>query len=451
MLAGLVRIVVPLIGLAGAVLGARYMFQNPPESRRGKPRRLARLVEVRQVSPTSHKAIVEAMGHVRPARQVQLRPKVAGPIEWVNKQLEPGAVFDTGGELMRIEQRDYEIAKLRRESEVKIAESQVTEARKRLAMARKDLQVERGAQAVALQDYEALGEEIAEENRDLVLRKPQLEAARAEVEAAQAAVESATAALTSAGLALEEAQLDVKRTTIVAPFPVVVVAKRVDKGDTVSTSTPVVELMGTEEFWVEVSLPQSDLRWIVLPRGKQTPGSTVRVYNPAAWGPKVYRTGKVIRQLPGVDQAGRMARILVSIPDPLGLKDPEAQELLAEDYVKAEIYGRELENIIDLPRSLVRSGDQVWILTDEGKLEIRPIDIAYRSRDIVAVQGGLAAGERVVVTDLAAPVEGMDLRTAGQGPPSARASSQDDAQAGGSEQTATETNALTDAAPEARP
>ena len=44
-------------------------------------------------------------------------------------------------------------------------------------------------------------------------------------------------------------------------------------------------------------------------------------------------------------------------------------------------------------------------------LEIRRLDIVYRGHDHVLVADGVRAGERLVITDLAAPVEGMPLRS----------------------------------------
>ena len=46
----------------------------------------------------------------------------------------------------------------------------------------------------------------------------------------------------------------------------------------------------------------------------------------------------------------------------------------------------------------------------DDTLEIRKVDIVFRGHDQVLVADGVKAGERLVVTDLAAPVAGMPLR-----------------------------------------
>jgi len=108
-----------------------------------------------------------------------------------------------------------------------------------------------------------------------------------------------------------------------------------------------------------------------------------------------------------------MARVLVSIDDPLSLEtdDPAVPPLFVGCYPRAEIIGRSFDSIVAVPRHLVRNGDQVWVMNEDDVLEIRKIDVVYRTRDEILVRGGLDPGERVVVTELSAPVEGMPLRT----------------------------------------
>jgi hypothetical protein len=58
-------------------------------------------------------------------------------------------------------------------------------------------------------------------------------------------------------------------------------------------------------------------------------------------------------------------------------------------------------------------------MDEEGKLEIRLVQVIFNDVDQVYVSEGLAEGEKLVVTDIAAPVEGMALRIApaeGQSP-----------------------------------
>ena len=84
--------------------------------------------------------------------------------------------------------------------------------------------------------------------------------------------------------------------------------------------------------------------------------------------------------------------------------------LLVNDYMSANIIGRTVEDVIALPRSLLREGDAVWIMNEQNELDIRPVKVVYRGRSHVLVSDGLQSGERVVTTDIAAPIQGMPLR-----------------------------------------
>ncbi len=47
-----------------------------------------------------------------------------------------------------------------------------------------------------------------------------------------------------------------------------------------------------------------------------------------------------------------------------------------------------------IERELVRDGDRLWIMDDQGALDIRPVEIAFRGQDHVLVTGGIRDGER---------------------------------------------------------
>jgi len=404
--------IVPILILSGALWGAKRLKDTAPTVSKRPSVRRATLVATEKAKAANRPLVLEAMGTVMAARQVELRPQVGGRVVWVAAHLIPGGQFQEGEPLMRLEKSDFELAVSQRKSEVQMAEAALEEARQRLTLAESNLKLEMGNQAVAQRELELLKEEIEDENQDLILRRPQLEAAKADVEAAEAAVASAEASLESARSRLEEARLDLERTEILAPFNVVVEERLVDQGDTVSMGSPLVRLVGSDEFWVKVSLPQGELKWVSFPAEGGEVGSEVRIFNESAWGNEVHRIGHVVRLLPSVDSDGRMAHVLVSIEDPLGFKGEKGSipSLLMESYVRAEIVGPSFPSLMVVRREKVHEGDRVWIMNDKDLLEMRKVKVRYRGRDEIIIESGLEEGERIVVTDLSAPVEGMSLR-----------------------------------------
>ena len=81
----------------------------------------------------------------------------------------------------------------------------------------------------------------------------------------------------------------------------------------------------------------------------------------------------------------------------------------------------QVNGVIRLDRSLLRGEDRVWVMGADGRLQIRNVAIPFRGADSVLVTDGLAAGEQLVTTDLAAPVEGMVLRSDSDALPAAAA------------------------------
>ncbi len=97
--------------------------------------------------------------------------------------------------------------------------------------------------------------------------------------------------------------------------------------------------------------------------------------------------------------------MLVSVPEPLEAKP--APMLLGE-YVRLEIEGRTLEDVTRIPRAALRDNDTVWTVRD-GRLRISPVTVAWRDAATVFVSQGLQSEDRVVTSELGAPVQDMPV------------------------------------------
>ncbi|UCG48795.1 MAG: efflux RND transporter periplasmic adaptor subunit [Phycisphaerales bacterium] len=387
LIGGAIKIVLALAIIGGAIFLYRHQIRTSPRAGRKKPPAQAKLVQVIPVRKDDCLTTVIADGIVMPAQQVSLRPQVTGQIVELSADVVPGGIVKAGQNLMRIDHRDYQILVQQRQYDV--------------ARAEKDFKVEQGNQAVAQQEYELLGEVISEEDRELVLRKPQLA--------------SAEAAVASARAAQQKAELDLARCDIMAPFNAIIKEKLIDLGATVSLSTNLVTLIGTDEAWIEVKVWADKLKWLTIPRRNGDSGSSVKIYNTLAWGKDRFRMGRVLCLAGELETQGRLTRLLVAVDDPFCLKpeNRDLPQLLMGSYISAEIQGRTLNSgfPIEVPH-LRENGTAVWIMDDAGRLEVRPVQIAFRGPDRVYVTEGLTENEQLVVTDIAAPVPGMPLRLA---------------------------------------
>ena len=387
LLGGALKIVLVVLILGGAMAVYKHQMDTSPKAQRQKPPRQAKLVRVIPVQKDRCPTVVTAMGPVVPARQVTLQPQVTGRIVDISDALIPGGIVHADDQLIAIDPCDYQVIVRQRQGDV--------------AQAHKNLKVEQGNQAVAKQEYELLGEVITENDRELVLREPQLASSQAALESAEAA--------------LQKAQLDLARCDIRVPFNAIVQDKLVDLGATVSLSTSLVTLIATDEAWIELKVPTGELKWLAIPQKNGEVGSPVKIYNELAWGPNRFRTGRVVRLYGELETGGKLAQLLVSVDDPFCLKpeNHDKPKLLIGSFVNAEIEGRVLESVFPIAWPYLRDNNTaVWVMSDANELDIRPVEVVFAGPERAFIGDGLTEGEPLVLTDIAAPVAGMPLRIA---------------------------------------
>jgi multidrug efflux pump subunit AcrA (membrane-fusion protein) len=97
--------------------------------------------------------------------------------------------------------------------------------------------------------------------------------------------------------------------------------------------------------------------------------------------------------------------VQVSLPAPL---EARPAPILLGEYVRLEIEGTRLQNVIRLPRAALRENDTVWTVHN-ATLTIRPATVVWRDTHTVLISDGLASGETVVTSELASPIDGMPV------------------------------------------
>ncbi|MFW5883506.1 MAG: efflux RND transporter periplasmic adaptor subunit [Verrucomicrobiota bacterium] len=377
--------IVVLLLAAGAV-AYFILTKDPPEQ---SPRAFEGvLVETEALERSEHELNVHVQGVVMPARQVQLRPEVQGKLVEVNPALEPGGLLQEGEFLARIDPRPYEQALDR-------AQAALAEAEANLALAK-------GRNEVAEADWAYFQENTEERpdtiNRSLALREPQLDIAEARVASARAQVDSA--------------RLNLEYTTIRVPFDSVVLQEQIDAGQYVSPQSPMATLVGSDAFWLRAAVPANRLKHLKIPGyNAEVGGGSAAAIRRDYQDSTTERSGEVLRLYSDLEPRGRMARLLIRIDDPLGLGGDadKPMPLLLNSYVRAEISSEASGNYVAVPREAVHGGDEVYLYED-GKLAIRTLDVAWGLPEKVLVEDGLEPGERIIMTNLSSPVEGMKLR-----------------------------------------
>ena len=381
------KIFLPIFTLLAGVAICVSLIMNRTPPKRSQMTAKAPLVEVVVVNPTDESIRVTTRGTVVAAKEISLKAEVSGRTEGLSRSFVEGGRFGKGETILRVDARNYK-------NDLRQAEAQ-------RAQAQAELEIEEGRQAVAKKEWELFADEVSQEeiNRNLALRQPQWDQAQSKLLAAESAV--------------DKAMIDLQRTTVRSPFNAIVVTKDVDDGQYITTQTEIATLVGTDEYWIQVSLPVSKLNKLRIPDLSKK-GANAVVSHEGSHGIVTRKIGFLSRLLGDLDPEGRLARLVVSVPDPLNLKKKlkdRGLPLLLGAYVQVEIDGETLEGVYRVPDKAVREGDRVWVLSNEEQLEIRSIEIAWSYADEVLVSKGLNPGDRVITSPISNAMPGMTLRT----------------------------------------
>ncbi len=379
------RVVLPLAVLGVAVVAAAVLVSTRPPVATQAPTIEPPGVRVHQVTLEEIPLTVTSQGTVRPRTESQLVSEIAGRVLWVAPSFAEGGFFEANDVLVRIDTFDYEQA--------------IVSARSQLAQARLMLAQEEAEADVAAREWADLGRG---DPRELTLRKPQLEDARASVAAAEAN--------------LERAERDLERAEIVAPYAGRVRRKDVDVGQFVTVGASVATIYAVDLAEVRLPLPDEELAYLDLPlsyRGatnQPTPAVTLR----ATFAGETHEwEGRIVRTESEIDPVSRMVHVVAEVRDPYAAGPvPNRPPLAVGMYVQAEIEGRTARDVAVVPRAALRGARQVVVVGPDDRISFRDVDILRTTTDRMFVREGLAPGELVAVSPLDAATDGMRVQLA---------------------------------------
>jgi multidrug efflux pump subunit AcrA (membrane-fusion protein) len=245
----IVRIVLSIVLIAAGIAGARYLIHTKPKANRRPPVKMVPLVKSVPLALDTYRINVPAMGSVIPAQEMVLKVPVGGEIVDMSPEFTVGGVLQENSMVLQIDPKDYELA--------------LQQKQRSLSDAEYAFKLELGRQDVARREWNLLyGEKKTEQvESELALRKPHLEKAQIDIQAAKAE--------------LEQAKINLARTRVTAPFNGLVLNKYVDLGSQVSSQEKLADLVGTDAYWVKVSVPVEYLKWIRIPKDYNEEGAQV--------------------------------------------------------------------------------------------------------------------------------------------------------------------------------
>ncbi len=362
--------------IGGGLLLALMIITGPKAKEKGEaPHAPAVQFAVAHARPTT--ISVNVQGEARPRVEATLAAQVAGRMVWASPKFVDGGSFVEGEVMARVDAADYQLA--------------VVRARAQVAQSQEALTREEAEGELARQDWQALGRG---EPPPLAVREPQLAQARAQLAASEAALRSA--------------ELDLNRASIRAPFTGRVRERRANVGDYVGPGTPVAVMFATETMEIRVPLTDADLASMRLPVGFT---STAANAGPAAHvtsmtGGRIRAwEGRLVRTEASVDARTRLVYGIVEVRDPFSTR--HSAPLAPGMFVSARLEGANSEALVAAPRSALKRNEFVYVVTADNTIDVRQVRPAQTTADEVLFREGVADGERVVVSVLTSPRQGM--------------------------------------------
>lgn len=374
------RILMPVGIFLACIVVAIVLINNPKRAAVYSPEIVPISVRVIKAKEESIQLSVESQGKAQPARQANLSANVAGPVEWVSPSLEAGGYVVEGEPLLRLEMSDFQTGVARSQASFDQAEAEAL---------------------FAASDLQRIGE--------LASRRL---ASEAELQNSERVATVSAARLSEARANLEQAELDAERAILRAPFNSVVASRSVELGQFVNRAQNVALLFDADRIDVRVPLAIKQLGYldVVLGyRGEFSDDEAPDVNLTGNYGGQLYSwKGKLLRTEASIDPNSNTVQSIIRVLQPSPGSD--LIPLPVGLFVEASISGKRLENVISLPRSVIRNNAQVLVVDVENKMSFRDVEIFRLEEERVLISAGLAPGELICVSPIQAVTDGMTVQ-----------------------------------------
>lgn len=361
---------VPLIAAAALTLGGCGEHGNKGRDK-GPPE-----VGFRVMHPTSVALEVDLPGRVSAAQTAEVRPQISGVIQ--KRLFTEGALVHAGQPLYRIDQSLYRAAL--DQAQANLASAQANAEAVQAKAGRFGPLAQQGA--VAAQDYTDVA----------------------------AAARQARASVAQSRAALHTAQINLRFTTVPAPITGRIGRSLFTEGALVTNgqASPMAVISALDPVYVDLQQSSADM----LRLRKQLAADGAAPDAATAWleledGTRYPLPGKIAFTEVTADPSTGTVTLRAQFPNPQGL-------LLPGMFVHAKLAQAKQSNVFLVPQVAVtrdpRGMAQCYVLTRDGKAQLRMVIAQRTLGDAWVVTGGLADGDRVITQGLGKVKPGQPVK-----------------------------------------
>ena len=424
-LRSILNIVLPIIVLAGAVLGAWRMTQNKRQPVQRVPEKVIAKVVAPTIEPLRNEHVrITGYGAARPRTQVKITPQVSGTVIEKSPNFLSGKYVSKGEVLCRIDQIDYELAVERVEKQIELLkahlervsqEEQNLEESARIERQRLELSQSQVEKVTRLVERKAASDnELDQAKETLLAREGQVQNIVNQLALIGPQRAQLEAEIASSKVEIKQAETNLARCVITSPVTGKTLDCNIEVGEQAAAGMICGEIYGTDIMEIPVSMAYSELEWIdkeiVEEGGKieaivewEQPGSEQTI----SW------RGFIERIEAGLEAQTRTAGLVVQINNP---KPNEGRAMLEVNmFCKVTVLGKKLPEVYILSRQAIQPDSSVYVVAG-GKLGKRKVKVArfWGEEAMILPGGGLSQGERVVLNTISKPVIGMVVEAVGE-------------------------------------
>jgi len=364
------------------------------------------LVRVITVERSEIIARVSGFGTVTPARDWRAVARIEGEVIQRGENLAPGNIVDAGTVLFSLDDTDLKLSLAAIDAQISASKIKDDTIRASRDIAQADL---------ALAEAElARQEQLATQG---VVAKSALDGSRRQVLVTRAKMTELSNQITlntaeRAVLTAQRASVDraLEFSKIRAPFDLRITAVSADVGQFVTRGQVLLSGEGIEAAEITAQFPMGQVGPLLRFAGPDTTQTNLkaRVTLPSASHP-VFWDAKVDRIGDAIDERTQTAPLIVRVDAPQAQSNAgERPPLRRNMVVQVDLLAPKRRAII-VPAEAIQNG-QSLVVSNEGKLERRAVQIGLVSGDVAVVAKGLSEGDQLVISEPSVAVPGMTVK-----------------------------------------
>jgi len=410
--------------------------QKPEKVEINTERKKGPLVIVEQAKLIRLDPVVSGFGRAKPVTTWDAISEVSGRVIYQHPALKNGAFMPKGTLVLRIDPVDYELSLAQSQADLQTQKMEAKRVDLNERQYKRSLQIETSRLALTKKELARLetllkkgvtSKSNLEDQRNTVLSQEktvwdlqmQLDNIPTDRAVSEANIKVAEATLA-------DSKRDIERTEFKLPFNARIGDVNTELQQVVNQQEELLSAHDMSVMEVTANMPIANFLGLIRaitaqsPENKKVKFTDVSAFNfsskiTARMGSNnTYWDAKVTNISDGIDASSNTIGVTVEIKNNLQDFDPINSPLIVKDmYVQVDVTAPAKEQIV-VPVQAIHA-NKIYLVNDNDELVIQAVEVAYVHDGFAAISKGINAGDRVVITDLIAPINGMPIRTVEQG------------------------------------